>query len=363
MAETRDCERPNIKDYSAVSIKPSTGQIGRATSSSDNGLYIIGKIDSLDVHFLVDSGATATLISKETYEKCGYRGDSQLYRKDMIVKGVDGNNINVYGCADLKIRFGDYETKVTVIVSEISLQGIIGQDFLLNNVKRWDLESLELLTKDNKAIHCYTKESSRAVCRVHVDGTITVPPRSCMMVPVKIPNAEVLPDAVLIDIEGSRNTSCTLVSGIIDPHNTNIALGLLNQTDEETIIINGQELGTCQPATDISFDDHIDSLEHIASVLLGKDTTNVIPEHLREMFDKSVSELTTSEKEQFRKLLITYQDVFAKSSDDLGSTNLVKHSINTGQAAPIRQPPRRLPYGKRETERQEVKNMLTRNVI
>lgn len=103
MAETRDCERPNIKDYSAVSIKPSTGQIGRATSSSDNGLYIIGKIDSLDVHFLVDSGATATLISKETYEKCGYGSDSQLYSKDEIIKGVDGNNINVYGLSLIHI--------------------------------------------------------------------------------------------------------------------------------------------------------------------------------------------------------------------------------------------------------------------
>ncbi len=133
------------------------------------------------------------------------------------------------------------------------------------------------------------------------------------MVPVKIPNAEVLSDAVLIDIEGSRNTSCTLVSGIIDPHLTSIAVGLFNQTDEETIIIDGQERGTCQPVTDISFDDQTTSSEHIASVLLEKDTTDVILEPLREMFDKSFSGLTTSEKEQFRKLLITYQNVFAKS--------------------------------------------------
>ena len=62
-------------------------------------------------------------------------------------------------------------------------------------------------------------------------------------------------------------------------------------------------------------------------------------------------------------LLIRYQHVFAQSSEDLGRTDRVQHKINTGVAAPCRQPPRRQPIGKRDIEKQEVLKMLERNVI
>ena len=41
----------------------------------------------------------------------------------------------------------------------------------------------------------------------------------------------------------------------------------------------------------------------------------------------------------------------------------MKHQINTGTAAPIRKPPRRLPLGKRQVEKQEIESMLERGVI
>ncbi|VDI14298.1 Hypothetical predicted protein [Mytilus galloprovincialis] len=46
-----------------------------------------------------------------------------------------------------------------------------------------------------------------------------------------------------------------------------------------------------------------------------------------------------------------------------GRTNKIKHSIDTGDARPVRVPPRRLPIGKREIERTEVSKMLERGII
>ena len=50
---------------------------------------------------------------------------------------------------------------------------------------------------------------------------------------------------------------------------------------------------------------------------------------------------------------------FSKSKGDLGHTDLVQHKINTGSAVPIRQSPRRLPYGKRQTEKEKNLECLT----
>ncbi|VDI62731.1 Hypothetical predicted protein [Mytilus galloprovincialis] len=63
------------------------------------------------------------------------------------------------------------------------------------------------------------------------------------------------------------------------------------------------------------------------------------------------------------ELLNKFQDVFSRSPEDIGRTNKIKHSIDTGDARPVRVPPRRLPIGKREIERTEVSKMLERGII
>jgi hypothetical protein len=47
----------------------------------------------------------------------------------------------------------------------------------------------------------------------------------------------------------------------------------------------------------------------------------------------------------------------------LGHTDLVQHKINTGSAVPIKQSLRRLPYGKRQTEKEKILRMLDLGVI
>ena len=64
------------------------------------------------------------------------------------------------------------------------------------------------------------------------------------------------------------------------------------------------------------------------------------------------------------KLLTKHQHVFfSKSQGDLGHTDLVQHKNNTGSAVPIRQSLRRLPYGKRQTEKEKVLRMLDLEVV
>ena len=88
-----------------------------------------------------------------------------------------------------------------------------------------------------------------------------------------------------------------------------------------------------------------------------------VPSHVKDMFEITSTLLCREEKGLFAKLLIKYGSVFSRSSDDLGQTDRVKHRINTGSSAPIRQPPRRQPFGKREIERQEIAKMLEKGVI
>ena len=73
--------------------------------------------------------------------------------------------------------------------------------------------------------------------------------------------------------------------------------------------------------------------------------------------------LCKTEKNQLADLLIEYKDVFAKSPSGLGRCDRIQHAINTGTAVPVRQPTRRLPFGKREAVQEEIAKMLDRGII
>ncbi|CAG2241067.1 unnamed protein product [Mytilus edulis] len=53
---------------------------------------------------------------------------------------------------------------------------------------------------------------------------------------------------------------------------------------------------------------------------------------------------------QMNGVLKRQADAFANSKNELGSTDLIKHKINTADATPIKQSPRRLPLAKQEVE-------------
>ena len=67
------------------------------------------------------------------------------------------------------------------------------------------------------------------------------------------------------------------------------------------------------------------------------------PEHLEGLFITSSSGLEPEQKTQLKHLLTSYQHIFSKTDDDIGKTGLEKHQIPSGDAYPIKLPPRRVP--------------------
>ena len=60
------------------------------------------------------------------------------------------------------------------------------------------------------------------------------------------------------------------------------------------------------------------------------------------------SDIVSQERDQMETMLLTQSDVFALTDEELGETDLVSHSIDTGDAKPVKTLPRRLPYALRK---------------
>ena len=64
-----------------------------------------------------------------------------------------------------------------------------------------------------------------------------------------------------------------------------------------------------------------------------------------------------------RDFLHVHQNTFATSSTDLGYCGILQHDIDTGDAPPIKQSPRRPPLAARDAEDQILDEMLESGVI
>jgi len=90
-----------------------------------------------------------------------------------------------------------------------------------------------------------------------------------------------------------------------------------------------------------------------------------VPEHLRVLFLTTVEEVHLSQTlaSDSKDLLIRHQDTFAKYATGIGFCNILEHDIDTEDAAPIRQPPRRPPLASGTAEDDLIQEMLAADVI
>jgi len=96
-----------------------------------------------------------------------------------------------------------------------------------------------------------------------------------------------------------------------------------------------------------------------------KSTDLIVPSHLQDLFYKSVTQgdLAPSHQCYLAALLRRHSDVFATGPIDLGNCSILEHDIDTGDAEPIRQPPRRPPLSARQAEEDILNEMLQTGVI
>ncbi|CAC5415373.1 unnamed protein product [Mytilus coruscus] len=175
--------------------------------------------------------------------------------------------------------------------------------------------------------------------------------KSKMLIPVIIENAEHLGPLGYVDKTQKKETEHNITRGILDPHQEDIRVQLINFREEPNTVHAKEQIGVCESYYEMPA---VGVCNHIGTEGTSSDK---LPSHIEDLYNRSIVHLQGKEKQQLKELLQAYSDVFAKSADDLGRTNRVQHRINTGTAPPIRQAPRRLPLGKREIEKKEIVKM------
>jgi len=133
---------------------------------------------------------------------------------------------------------------------------------------------------------------------------------------------------------------------------------ILNPSPAPVTIYCGERLGVLQPLEPALESASLEEAE------LGSPPNSAerVGQVIRQLQSR-VQGLSEAENEALGTLLSKFPDVISLHSNDLGRTKVVRHKIHTGDATPVKQPPRRLPFHQREPVRKMLDDMLQQGII
>ena len=138
------------------------------------GYFTDGFAENTPVHWLIDTGSTTTILSQQKYLEipAEERPDLQTEEKELVT--ADDKPLKVFGRTTLNIKFGTQWVRHEVYVAEISNQGLIGVDFLLQHKVSLDFAEQKITFHgENFKAQCTTIQER--TCRISVSEGIMIP--------------------------------------------------------------------------------------------------------------------------------------------------------------------------------------------
>ena len=324
-----------------------TGRIGRA----------------VDVELLVDTGAERTFLSEEIYKE--HFAHVPLDRVKFRLSAINGSGVSVLGSCELEIRLRSHHFRHEFVVADVGEEAILGVDFLRRYKCHWDWEE-EQLHVGNMSISCgVSPELEKATCPIEVTEDREIPAGSEVILLGRIRHPEGAP--ILGMVEGKRRWG--MEKGLLVAHTLVrrrkdvIPLRVMNPGERVKKIRKGEGIAQFQP---------VEILEAEGEMKIRAAHSPDGPLLEAPRWDDGIRDLCTRGQEQLEgpeardaltRLLREYQDIFIQEGQPLGRTRLVEHEIDTGEARPIKQRPRREPLGMQDVVKKEIHDMLDKDVI
>ena len=332
--------------------------VGVSPVTPAGGYRVDGSVNGVPTSFLLDTGAAVTLLRRDTWTNITASCPQDLRNWSQLrLVGADGSPLRIHGSAHVSVELeGITRPAEAIIVSPLTTEAIIGLDFLRQYNARIDIAKQELqLGEQTLPLKQPTRQTDNEV-KVRAETTTRIPPRSEMEIMACL-EAETGPGTWLLEQSQGKKTTTVIARALIETKSNRVPVRVLNPELEEVTIYAGAQIAALES---------VNVLEGSINTVGGKGVGGLEEEKekmLWALVEQLDPELGCGERERFFNLLLSYADIFAVSSSDLGRTSKLQHGINTGNAVPIRQPARRLPPHRQDKVRRLLNEMLEKGVI
>ena len=281
----------------------------------------------------------------------------RMQKANKTAKLADNSPLTLHGVVTLELKIGPTCGISKLLVADISNDGILGLDNLCRMGAKLDFTTFELSTKWGN-IECERENGEVLFCRISTSETVTVPSGHEVLIKGTVDD-KLRPDRLGIVEMGNAEkhltkTGLIVARTLVRTGNDEIPVRIFNPSPSNKVLRKGTHLGTIT----VVDEGEVETVPNYTTV----DSDN-LPEHLRELLERSKEELPDQYHQDVANLLTEFQDVFSQGDNDIGRTNLVEHSINTGTHNPIKQRPRKHPLGQRNEIKRQVSELLDKGLI
>ena len=328
------------------------------------GYRLEGSVNGLAVSLLVDTGAAVTLLRKDVWDRVSVSEGPLTPCSALGLVGADGSPLQTFGTTSVTLALNGATMSVDVVVaSPLTSEGILGLDFLKKQKVLIDLESERIfLREQDLSIPLCTPTAATRSRRIGVRAisNLEVPARTEVEVTMRLDAAVESGTWLLEDSRTNPAQKGMMVAcAIIQPRSPTIPVRLVNVSSEPITIYAQKRIAYAEEVGDVICSVGASQPKQTTASTISEQKQQI----LWELVEGTDAELDPDQKEIFYQLLVSYADVVAESSTDLGQTDWLQHTIDTGDAPPIRQSVRRLPPQRRSEVQQLLQSMLQNGVV
>jgi transposase InsO family protein len=329
--------------------------------------FLPGKIEGKPAQFLLDTGSNTNLMSKRFYDHLPNRIKGQMVRCSSNGSMADGTRLPFYGIIHINGRLRDAPFQDSFIISQISEDIILGMPFFVKNKCQIKFEK-PILTMGDRDLTCTDKLGRILMCKVQVPKQLEILPGREVNVRCRLVSQNFSPLGTI-----ERQSDTVLIAASLNAPNKKgeVMVRCMNPGRDTLTLKSGTTVGTYTSITeeDIQESNNVrNSFETKFRVREVVDQTNnriQIPEHLAKLYDVACKGCKDqSQRQALARLLNDYATVFSQNDNDVGRTNLVKHSIPLLPGTkPVRLPPHRLGPQKEAEAEKQVSELLKKGMI
>lgn len=320
--------------------------------SRDCYIYVHTNISSGPQPFLIDTGSDISLMPL-----CMINDDTVINTAEQLsITSFTGNHVKTKGKVNSIIQFGSKGLDVTFQVMPRSYpkEGIIGRDFLEKYKAEINFYA-KTINIDGVSILLGVKgqpNPKEVMVNKTQSQTLTIPPRVEQLVQVKLPcdgdhiiNArELAPGVLLAGCVVSCDKGITNVA-IINSNDHEIQLKEVQVEIEklsDVALVNRHTITQSEEPTESTSFERMNKLKELVNI-----NTN----------------LNLEDQAAIERLLNEFNMLFYLPGDVLPGSRTVTHHIETGESRPVMMRPYRLPESQKSIINDEIKELLTKDVI
>ena len=293
-----------------------------------------GYVNNVPAKFLIDTGAAATVISSELWEKSKLEGEQLTVPPGKRLVSVQGDPLQLKGSTQIEMSIGGVVFRTEAVVADsLTTDVILGRDFLKEKqcTIKMGKESSTLRFQDHGVtVNLDGADLGVEHVSIILDQGLHVPPCSEIETMGAVP-AMTVHGSWIVEADKQCRSAALVARAIVNPKDGAVPIRLLNPRDEAVTIPKGTKVAMMELLPEQTASTPVSSVQ---------ERSQGVPEAKQDTLQNLVenaSGLNPQEREQLYALLLEYADVFAETPDDFGRTGKIKHEIDTGTSAPTRQ--------------------------